>query len=146
MCALRVIILRAQGLKLDGGSSRSGWLSRTGASSSTLDGTAAIAVRAELSGGEPYIRGDVQASGVYDIAKDDSGELEPIVLQTAAAQCSQQASDIVWSERQSMLFRLMGGALPSEMVAFSVLLQIEHCHTSGTLDAISPYPLLRVVP
>jgi hypothetical protein len=41
----------------------------------------------------------------------------------------------------------MAGALPSEMVAFSVrLLQIEHCHTSGTLDAISPYPFLRVVP
>jgi hypothetical protein len=33
------------------------------------------------------------------------------------------------------------------MVAFSVrLLQIGHRHTSGTLDAISPYPLLRVDP
>jgi hypothetical protein len=32
----------------------------------------------------------------------------------------------------------MAGALPSRTVAFSIrLLQIEHCHTSGTLDAIA---------
>jgi hypothetical protein len=37
--------------------------------------------------------------------------------------------------------------LPNETVDLSVrLLQAEHCHTSGTLDAISMDPLVRVVP
>jgi hypothetical protein len=40
----------------------------------------------------------------------------------------------------------MAGTSPSKMVASSVrLLQVEYCHTSSTLDAISPYPLLHAV-